>query len=179
MIEHADGGTAFLNDVAELPPTLQLKLLRVLEDNAVRRIGSAHGAPDRRSLRRRRRRKDLDAEIDAGRFRRDLYFRLAGATFTIPPLRDRKDEVLPLAEQFVASAAGPLGRHVRARRRREGRGSPAHDWPGNIRELRNACERAVLLATGAVIERQHLTIDEPQAPARPLPLADHAAARAR
>src|SRR5262249_10921237 len=96
-----------------------------------------------------------------GRFRRDLYFRLAGATFTIPPLRSRKDEVLPLAEQFVASAAGPLGRSFVLS---EGARTwlTEHEWPGNIRELRNACERAVLLATGSVIEREHLAIEEPK-----------------
>ena len=159
-IENAEGGTAFLNEIPELAPTLQLKLLRVLEDNAVRRIGSGTARPfDVRFVASSS--KDLDAEIQAGRFRQDLYFRLAGATLTIPPLRNRKDEVLPLAEQFVASAAGPLGRHfVLADDAKAW--LTGHDWPGNIRELRNACERAVLLATGSVIERQHLTIDEPK-----------------
>jgi two-component system response regulator AtoC len=162
LIEYADGGTAFLNDVAELPQSLQVKLLRVIEDNAVRRIGS----PNPRTVDVRfiaATNKDLAAEVDAGRFRRDLYFRLAGASFTIPPLRERKDEVLPLAESFVASASGPLGRQfVLAEDAKQW--LAAHDWPGNIRELRNACERAVLLATGSMIEKQHLTIDEPKRP---------------
>ena len=160
LIEHADGGSAFLNDVSELPSSLQVKLLRVLEDNNVRRIGSANPRPvDVRFVAATN--KDMSAEVDAGRFRRDLYFRLAGATFTIPPLRERKDEILPLAEQFVASASGPLGRtfllsdDARA-------WLTSHDWPGNIRELRNACERAVLLAPGSVIEKSHLVIDEPK-----------------
>ncbi|HEY0255126.1 MAG TPA: sigma 54-interacting transcriptional regulator [Kofleriaceae bacterium] len=164
-IEGAEAGTVFLNDIAELPPTLQLKLLRVIEDNAIRRLGSGTPRPvDVRFIASSS--KDLDGEIQGGRFRQDLYFRLAGATFTIPPLRSRQDEVLPLAEQFVASAAGPLGRHfVLADDAKAWLTS--HDWPGNIRELRNACERAVLLATGSVIERQHLTIDEPKrAPGR-------------
>jgi DNA-binding NtrC family response regulator len=162
LIEHADGGTAFLNDVAELPMALQQKLLRVIEDNSVRRIGSpAPRTVDVRFIAVTH--KDLNAEVEAGRFRRDLYFRLAGATFTIPALRARKDEVLPLAEQFVASAAGPLGRgFVLSDGARAWLDS--HDWPGNIRELRNACERAVLLATGSTIEREHLTIDEPKRP---------------
>lgn len=165
LIEYADGGTAFLNDVSELPQSLQVKLLRVIEDNAVRRIGS----PNPRNVDVRfiaATNKDLAAEVDAGRFRRDLYFRLAGATFTIPPLRERKDEVLPLAEQFVLGASGPLGRHfVLADDARAWLAQ--HDWPGNIRELRNACERAVLLAPGSVIEKGHLTIDEPRrAPGR-------------
>ena len=160
LIEHADGGTAFLNDVAELPTSLQVKLLRVLEDGAVRRIGSATPrAVDVRFIAATN--KDLAAEVDAGRFRRDLYFRLAGASFTIPPLRSRKDEIMPLAEQFVASAAGPLGRAFVLSEDAKTY-LMAHDWPGNIRELRNACERAVLLATGAMIERQHLSIEEPK-----------------
>ncbi len=159
VIEHADGGTAFLSDVDQLPVGLQQKLLRVVEDAAIRRIGSARGRPvDVRYVASTS--KDLAAEAEAGRFRRDLYFRIAGAAFQIPPLRERKDEVLPLAEQFVASAAGPLGRaFVIAEDAKAWLTS--HDWPGNIRELRNACERAVLLATGTMIERHHLTIDDP------------------
>ncbi|HVK87596.1 MAG TPA: helix-turn-helix domain-containing protein, partial [Kofleriaceae bacterium] len=95
--------------------------------------------------------------VEAGRFRRELYFRLAGATFVVPPLRERKDEIVPLAEQFIASAASPLGlRFVLAEEARTW--LLGHDWPGNIRELRNACERAVLLSTGPSIELHHLTI---------------------
>jgi two-component system response regulator AtoC len=158
--ELAEGGTIFLDEVSELSPTLQLKLLRVLEDNALRRIGSGTPRPlDLRFVAASSR--DLDAEIAAGRFRQDLYFRLAGASFTLPPLHTRIDEIMPLAEQFVASAAGPLARHfVLAEDAKTWLLS--HPWPGNIRELRNACERAVLLATGTVIERQHLTLDEPK-----------------
>jgi DNA-binding NtrC family response regulator len=159
LIELADGGTAFLSDVDQLPQGLQQKLLRVVEDAAVRRTNSNRSRPvDVRYVASTS--KDLTAEVDANRFRRDLYFRLAGATFTIPPLRDRKDEVLPLAEQFVASAAGPLGRSFMLAEDAK-QWLASHDWPGNIRELRNACERAVLLATGAMIERHHLTIDDP------------------
>ncbi len=160
-LEHADSGTAFLNDIAELPQNLQLKLLRVMEDSSVRRMGSAQGRPvDIRFVAATH--KDLAAEVDAGRFRRDLYFRIAGASFTIPPLRARKDEVLPLAEQFVSSAGGPLGRAFVLTEDAKA-WLAEHDWPGNIRELRNACERAVLLATGAQIERQHLTLDDRRA----------------
>ena len=165
LIEQADNGTAFLNDVAELPQALQVKLLRVIEDSSVRRGNSVQARPiDVRFLAATH--KDLAAEVDAGRFRRDLYFRLAGATFTIPPLRGRKDEVLPLAESFVMSASGPLGRSfVRSDDARAWLAE--HEWPGNIRELRNACERAVLLATGSIIERQHLTIEDKRAPFGP------------
>jgi len=158
-LENAEGGTVFLNDVDQLPDALQQKLLRVFEDASVRRVGSSRARPvDLRFIASSA--KDLQAEVDADRVRRDLYFRLAGATFVIPPLRDRKDEVLPLAELFIASAAGPLGRSfVLSEEARQWLST--HDWPGNIRELRNACERAVLLATGAMIERHHLTIEDP------------------
>jgi DNA-binding NtrC family response regulator len=159
-IEHADGGTVFLSDVDQLPEGLQQKLLRVIEDGAIRRMGATRSRPiDVRFVASTT--HDLSAEIEAGRFRRDLYFRLAGATFTIPALRERKDEVLPLAEQFIASAAAPLGRSfVLSEHAKEWLAT--HEWPGNIRELRNACERAVLLATTAIIERHHLTtIEDP------------------
>ncbi len=160
LIELAHGGTAFLGDVDQLPPGLQLKLLRVVEDSAVRRTGSARPRPvDVRYISSTA--KDLAAEVEAGRFRRDLYFRLAGTSFAIPPLRERRDEVLPLAEQFVASASGPLGRTFVLTEDAK-QWLTSHDWPGNIRELRNACERAVLLATGTMIERHHLTtVDDP------------------
>ncbi len=159
MLEAADGGTAFLSDVDQLPEALQQKLLRVFEDTAVRRIGSARArAVDIRFISSTS--KDLQAEVEANRFRRDLFFRIAGATFTIPPLRDRKDEVIPLAEQFVASAAGPIGRSFTLSDDAK-QWLSSHDWPGNIRELRNACERAVLLATGPVIELHHLTVGFP------------------
>ena len=165
MLELADGGTAFLSDIDQLPLALQQKLLRVVEDAAVRRVNAARARPiDVRYVASTS--KALAAEVDAGRFRRDLYFRLAGATFSIPPLRERKDEVLPLAEQFIASAAAPLGRAF-ALSEDAKQWLTTHDWPGNIRELRNACERAVLLATGAWIELHHLTTIED--PARRMP----------
>jgi two-component system nitrogen regulation response regulator NtrX len=149
MLEAADGGTAFLSDVDQLPQALQQKLLRVVEDAAVRRTGGAKPrAVDIRFISSTS--KDLSAEVEANRFRRDLYFRLAGATFTLPPLRDRKDEVIPLAEQFIASAAGPLGRSfVLSDDAKQWLSS--HDWPGNIRELRNAVERALILASGKTV----------------------------
>jgi two-component system response regulator AtoC len=155
MLEIADGGTAFLSDIDQLPHALQQQLLRAIEDAAVRRIGSPRARPiDVRYVASTS--KALSADVDDGRFRRDLYFRIAGATFVIPPLRERKDEVLPLAEHFVIAASAPLGRSF-ALSEDAKQWLLTHDWPGNIRELRNACERAVLLATGTVIERHHLT----------------------
>ncbi|MBA3460474.1 MAG: sigma 54-interacting transcriptional regulator [Deltaproteobacteria bacterium] len=159
MLEAADGGTAFLSDVDQLPQSLQQKLLRVLEDGAVRRVGSARArAIDVRVISSTS--KDLQGEVDQNRFRRDLFFRIAGATFVLPALRERKDEVIPLAEQFVASAAGPIGRSFTLSEDAR-QWLSSHDWPGNIRELRNACERAVLLATGPMIDLHHLTVGFP------------------
>ena len=153
--------------------TTSTELPQSLQRQAAARARGQRRPPHRRRRRRARStsassrdEQGLAAEVDAGRFRRDLYFRLAGATFTIPPLRERKDEILPLAEQFVASAAGPLGR-TSCSPTKPARGSTQHDWPGNIRELRNACERAVLLAPGSVIEKGHLTHRRAEAPARP------------
>ena len=162
LIELADGGTAFLGDIDQLVPNLQQRLLRAIEDAAVRR-GNANAAGRARPVDVRwiaSTTKDLGSEVDSGRFRRDLYFRLAGASFKLPPLHDRKDEILPLAEQFVASAAGPLGRSFVFSDEAK-QWLTTHDWPGNIRELRNACERAVLLSTGALIEHHHLMIEAP------------------
>jgi DNA-binding NtrC family response regulator len=160
VLELSDGGTAFLSDVDQLPAALQQKLLRAIEDAAVRRVSGTRARPiDVRYVASTS--KDLSGEIDAGRFRRDLYFRVAGATFVLPPLRERRDEILPLAEQFVASASAPLGRAFSLSEDAK-HWLTSHSWPGNIRELRNACERAVLLATGTVIERHHLaTIEDP------------------
>ncbi|MBA2544795.1 MAG: sigma 54-interacting transcriptional regulator [Deltaproteobacteria bacterium] len=160
LIELADGGTAFLGDIDQLVPNLQQRLLRAIEDSAVRRgTSTSAGRPRPVDVRYvASTSKDLGSEVDSGRFRRDLYFRLAGASFNLPPLRDRRDEILPLAEQFIASAAGPLGRSFMFSDEAK-QWLTAHDWPGNIRELRNACERAVLLATGALVERHHLMIE--------------------
>ncbi|MBA3458051.1 MAG: sigma 54-interacting transcriptional regulator [Deltaproteobacteria bacterium] len=167
MLEAADGGTAFLSDVDQLPPALQQKLLRVVEDAALRRTGGTKPrSVDIRFIASTS--KDMSAEVEADRFRRDLYFRLAGATFTLPALRDRKDEVIPLAEQFIASAAGPIGRAFTLSEDAK-QWLASHDWPGNIRELRNACERSVLLSTGAVIELHHLTITSDDAARRSSP----------
>jgi len=147
QLELADGGTAFLSDVDQLPNTLQQKLLRAIEDAAVRRVNAARARPiDVRYVASTS--KDLAAEVEAGRFRRDLYFRLAGATFTVPALRERKDEILPLAEQFIASAAAPIGRSF-ALSEDARQWLTGHDWPGNIRELRDAGGRGGRVAAGA------------------------------
>ena len=157
LFERADGGTVFLDNITELPAALQLKLLRVIESATSRRFGPF--TPRRVDVRYiAATAKDLAVECEQRRFRDDLYFRIAGVTFTIQPLRERTDELIPMAERFVAEAAGPLGRARML-------GDDAklwiteHTWPGNVRELRNACERAVLLSTGSLIERRHFSVE--------------------
>lgn len=144
--EHAQGGTIFVDELGELELELQPKLLRVLDAREVRRIGGEAPIPvDIRVVAASRR--DLAREVERGAFREDLYFRLSVVTLTIPPLRDRAEDIPLLVERFLADAA-------------EKRGVPpprlasealdrltSHDWPGNVRELRNTVERALLLST--------------------------------
>ncbi|HEY5922373.1 MAG TPA: sigma 54-interacting transcriptional regulator [Kofleriaceae bacterium] len=166
ILESADGGTVLLDEVGELPPAIQAKLLRVLEADEVQRVGAIKPrAIDVRFLAATNR--DLDAEIARGRFRADLYFRLNGVSIVIPALRDRVAEIEPLARRFIAAAAArtqqaepTLDPEALALLR-------AYDWPGNIRELKNAIERAVLLQTEGVIEPSHLPVDKIRASVRP------------
>jgi two-component system response regulator AtoC len=148
LLESADGGTIFLDEVGEMPPSLQAKLLRVLEQREVQRVGSLRPhAIDVRFLAATNR--DLTADVSSGRFRQDLFFRLNGVSVVVPPLRDRLDEIAPLARAFVKQIATRSRRAVIP-----AIASPVNDllrrypWPGNVRELRNMMERAVLLTAG-------------------------------
>jgi len=149
LIEQAEGGSVFLDEIGELPIAIQVKLLRVLERREILRVGALKPrAIDVRFLAATHR--DLPVAIAAGRFREDLYFRIAGVTLRIPPLRERPDEILPLAEQFAERAAAALSHPTPAI-------SPAarellrgYRWPGNVRELRNVIERATQLCDGTI-----------------------------
>ena len=164
LLESANGGTVFLDEVGELPLAVQAKLLRVLEDRCVQPVGSAERRPiDVRFIAATNR--DLEAEARTGSFRSDLYFRLNGASLEVPPLRLRVVEIEPLARKFLADYCELLGRatvpalSAAAIDRLE-----AHDWPGNIRELRNTVERAVLLCQSGEIDPDHLPLARPPAP---------------
>ncbi|HEU4734468.1 MAG TPA: sigma 54-interacting transcriptional regulator, partial [Kofleriaceae bacterium] len=151
LLESADGGTVFLDEVGELPAAVQVKLLRVLEDRKVLRIGGR--TPRKLDVRFvAATNRDLEAEVTRGTFRQDLYFRLNGISFTIPPLRARTSEISPLAERFLAVAGQTLDRTEPLRL------SPdaiayleRYAWPGNVRELRHVIERAAVLASGDAI----------------------------
>jgi DNA-binding NtrC family response regulator len=151
LLESAEGGSVFLDEVGEMPLSLQAKLLRVLEQREVLRVGSLRPRPiDVRFIAATNR--DLDAEILAGRFRQDLFFRLNGIALSIPPLRERLDELEPLAHAFIEQACARTKRPTTPRLSSVAlEAMRAYGWPGNIRELRNVMERAVLLCVGDAI----------------------------
>jgi transcriptional regulator with GAF, ATPase, and Fis domain len=155
LLEIADGGTVLLDEVGDLPLTLQVKLLRVLEDRQVLRVGGLRPRPiDVRFISATNR--DLEAQAEQERFRRDLYFRLNGISLVIPPLRERTNEIQGLAQEFAVSACQKAGRSpVVISREVLGR-LERNAWPGNVRELRNVMERAVLLCTGDVLTSEYL-----------------------
>jgi DNA-binding NtrC family response regulator len=159
LLEMASGGTVFLDEIGEMAEGLQTRLLRALENREITRVGGRVARPiDVRFIAATNR--DLEAELASNRFRRDLYFRLNGISLTIPPLRDRPADVAPLARRFISQAS-------RAAKRRPPRLSAeaieqleAYSWPGNIRELRNVMERALVLCDGGEIGVEHLPVDK-------------------
>lgn len=153
LLESCNGGTVFLDEIGELPLNIQVKLLRVLESRQVIPLGSLTSrAINARFLAATNR--DLSAAVKAGTFREDLYYRLDGITLFVPPLRERLDEIEPLALQFLAEAT--LGKEPVILSDEALAFLKSYPWPGNIRELKNVVQRAVLLCEGNVIEREHL-----------------------
>ena len=143
--ELADGGTIFLDEVGDLPLDLQPKLLRVLEERQYERVGEdTTRCVDVRVIAATNR--DLAAEVRAGRFRDDLYYRLSVFPIEVPPLRARREDIALLVATFVASTARKLGIPERQFSERQSEELKDRDWPGNVRELQNAIERAVILS---------------------------------
>jgi DNA-binding NtrC family response regulator len=159
LFEVADKGTVFLDEIGETSPAIQAKLLRVLEERTVLRVGGLHPRPiDVRFLAASH--KDLEDEVAVGRFRQDLYFRLNGITLEIPPLRERTGEIEGLCANFIADNCRRSRRtDVPTLSREAVQLLKSYAWPGNIRELRNVIERAVLLCTGSRITAEHLPAD--------------------
>ena len=153
--EAADGGSIFLDEVGEMPAALQAKLLRVLEQRAITRVGGTATIPvDVRVICATNR--DLDEEVRRGRFREDLYFRICGFTLAVPPLRQRVGDVAPLARQFARQFARELGQPEPVLDAEAIAALERYDWPGNVRQLRNAVERAVVMATDGAVGLEHL-----------------------
>ncbi|MEN8164273.1 MAG: sigma-54 dependent transcriptional regulator [Acidobacteriota bacterium] len=174
--EQADGGTLFLDEIGELPESMQAKLLRVLEDRTVEKIGGNRPiAVDFRLLAATNR--TLEDEVDAGRFRRDLLYRLDVIRLEIAPLSERPSDVGLLAEALIKSVAQRLGLPERNLSPEALEILATHSWPGNVRELRNIIERGLILAQGDTIGPEHLpsfapTVDVASDQASPLSLAD-------
>ena len=155
LFEEASGGTIFLDEIGEMPLGLQAKLLRVLEEGAVRRIGDTKPVPvDARIVAATAR--DLSAGAREGKFREDLFFRLNVFPIRVPTLRERRDDIPLLVETFAARAAERSGRPHRAVSPSALKTLLAHEWPGNIRELENAVERAVILSDDGVLKASDL-----------------------
>ena len=154
-IEQAEGGTLFLDEIGEMSPQVQAKFLRVLEAREFQRVGAT------RTLRADVRviaatNRDLAASIARGAFREDLFYRLNVFQIPIAPLRERKDDILPLAEAFLLDLGRSMGRPAAGISRDAREWMMGYPWPGNVRELKNAIERAILLCDGGLITRDHL-----------------------
>ena len=144
LLLRANGGTLFLDEIGEAPPGLQAKLLRALEDRRVRPVGGDDERPfDARLVCATNR--DLEAEIESGRFRSDLYYRINVIHIELPPLRARGDDVLLLAQRMIEQIAATAGKRVKGIAAPAAEKLLAYAWPGNVRELRNCIERAVVL----------------------------------
>jgi len=160
--ELADGGSIFLDEIGDLPPHLQVKLLRVLQEREFERVGSSRPIKvDVRLLAATHR--NLEALVREGRFREDLYYRINVVTIILPPLRERREDLPPLIEHFLSAFAGKNGKTVRGLTREAREALLRYDYPGNIRELENLIERAVVLTRDDVIgvEDLPLTLETP------------------
>src|SRR5271166_777837 len=155
LFEIADGGTLFLDEIGELSPLLQAKLLRVLEDQMVRRFGGVRDIQvEVRVIAASNR--DLEREVREGRFRQDLYYRLAIISIFLPPLRERKEDIQPLVEFFLGHYNRKFRKSVRGITYDSRRLLLNYDWPGNVRELKNALERAMILEDGNLLRPDDL-----------------------
>jgi Nif-specific regulatory protein len=154
-MEEADGGTLFLDEIGDFSPITQVKLLRVLQERQFERVGS------NRTLRTNARiitatNRDLEKAVQAGTFRQDLYYRINVFPIFLPPLRDRKDDILLLSDFFIEQYSKKMKKDVRRISTPAINMMVAYHWPGNVRELENCIERAVLLSTDGVIHGHHL-----------------------
>jgi DNA-binding NtrC family response regulator len=159
MIEEADGGTLFLDEVGEIPPAVQAKLLRVIENGEFQRVGSTTSrTSDVRVVAATNR--DLEEEVDRGSFRSDLYHRLSVVTLRLPPLRDRIEDLEDIALHYLGRLGGELGRPEQELSAEVWECMRQYGWPGNIREVRNVLERALVLSPGGEIRPEDIPAGE-------------------
>jgi two-component system, NtrC family, response regulator AtoC len=157
LVETAEGGTLFLDEIGDMDLALQAKLLKLLEEKTVRRLGSVR--EQRVSVRIvAATHRPLEMLVREGRFRADLYYRLCVVQLVLPPLRERGDDVIALARHFLALQAMRYGKAVPALSRSAQAALLAHAWPGNVRELRNAIEQAVLMNNDGVLQAEAFTL---------------------
>jgi len=161
MIETASGGTLFLDEIGELPPAIQVKLLRFLQEQRLQRVGGRQEIQiDTRLVAATN--ADLKQMIDAGKFREDLYFRLAVVTIRLLPLRDRGEDVVLLAHEFLQRHAVQTGRTKLVFAPDAVRAIMRYSWPGNVRELQNRVKRAVIMTSGARVTAKDLELERGQ-----------------
>ena len=164
--EQADGGTLFLDEIGNIPLHLQAKLLRALQNRSVTRVGGSHSIPvDIRLICATN--MDLPRMVAEGKFREDLWYRINTTEIHLPPLRERRDEILPLAEMFLSEFAAKYGRFARSFSGDAAQALQKAKWGGNIRELRNAVEKAVIVSEAGVISVADLSLrgSDPAEPA--------------
>jgi two-component system response regulator HydG len=167
LFEAANHGTLLLDEIGEISPGMQVKLLRVLQEQEIRRVGESKSrSVDVRVLAATNR--DLAHGVADGAFRQDLYYRLKVVELSVPPLRDRRDDILPLARVLLADAAVRMGRKIVGLAPNTVDQLLRYDWPGNVRELENAMERAVALARGSRVNLEDLPEEIRQAFPKPV-----------
>jgi DNA-binding NtrC family response regulator len=155
LFEEADGGTVFLDEIGDLDPSLQAKLLRVIDDHEIRPLGGVQSKRiDVRFITATN--TDIPNAVREGKFREDLYFRINVLMLRLPPLRERKEDVVTLARHFLDKYAGEIGKDVKFIDDATLRVLMDYDWPGNVRELQNIIERAVLITDGDTVLPEHL-----------------------
>jgi transcriptional regulator with PAS, ATPase and Fis domain len=155
LFEMADGGTIFLDEIGDMDPGMQAKLLRVLEERSFRRVGGTKDVQvDVRIVSATN--KDLLAAIEDKSFRNDLYYRIQVIPIFLPPLRERRDDIMPLVQHFISHFNREFGKNVKSVSKMAEKFLVEYNWPGNIRELKNIIERAIILENEETMLLEHL-----------------------
>jgi two-component system, NtrC family, response regulator len=175
-IESSHGGTLFLDEIGEIPPPIQVKLLRFLQERCIERVGGRQEIPvDTRVLAATH--VDLKKGMTTGTFREDLFYRLAVVQITLPPLRDRENDLPLLANAFLQQSANESSKHGLSFAPEALRAIQSHPWPGNVRELQNRVRRAVIMGGGKRLSSQDIELASPTAPTKTLKEAREALER--